>query len=121
MLKLKILQRLRGTLIAVPVVNVYGFINNTRHLPDRRNLNRFSSTGDVVLSQRELRLGSVGVSLGSLPGLGVSFLAGLAAFAGSFRGRFVPLADLRDGAGVFFAMETSRNLYITEANAIGPS
>ena len=41
LLKLKILQRLRGTLIAVPVVNVYGFINNTRHLPDRRNLNRF--------------------------------------------------------------------------------
>ena len=41
MLKLKILQRLRGTLIAVPVVNVYGFINNARHLPDRRDLNRF--------------------------------------------------------------------------------
>lgn len=32
--------RLRGTLIAVPVVNVYGFINKTRYLPDRRDLNR---------------------------------------------------------------------------------
>ena len=41
LLKLKILQRLRGTLIAVPVVNVYGFINQTRYLPDRRDLNRF--------------------------------------------------------------------------------
>jgi predicted deacylase len=41
LLKLKILQRLRGTLIAVPVVNVYGFINNSRYLPDRRDLNRF--------------------------------------------------------------------------------
>jgi predicted deacylase len=41
LLKLKILKRLRGTLIAVPVVNVYGFINNTRYLPDRRDLNRF--------------------------------------------------------------------------------
>jgi hypothetical protein len=41
LLKLKILQRLRGTLIAVPVVNVYGFINHTRYLPDRRDLNRF--------------------------------------------------------------------------------
>lgn len=40
-LKLKILRHLRGTLIAVPVVNVYGFINNTRYLPDRRDLNRF--------------------------------------------------------------------------------
>jgi hypothetical protein len=41
LLRLKILQRLRGTLIAVPVVNVYGFINQTRYLPDRRDLNRF--------------------------------------------------------------------------------
>jgi predicted deacylase len=41
LLKLKILKRLRGTLIAVPVVNVYGFINHTRYLPDRRDLNRF--------------------------------------------------------------------------------
>ena len=41
LLKLKILLRLRGTLVLVPVVNVYGFINNTRYLPDRRDLNRF--------------------------------------------------------------------------------
>jgi predicted deacylase len=34
-------RRLRGTLIAVPVVNVYGFINQSRYLPDRRDLNRF--------------------------------------------------------------------------------
>lgn len=34
------LERLRGTLIAVPVVNVYGVINQSRYLPDRRDLNR---------------------------------------------------------------------------------
>jgi len=33
-------QRLSGTLIAVPIVNVYGFIDQTRYLPDRRDLNR---------------------------------------------------------------------------------
>ena len=33
--------RLKGTLITVPIVNVYGFINKTRYLPDRRDLNRF--------------------------------------------------------------------------------
>jgi hypothetical protein len=33
-------NRLRGTLLAVPVVNIYGFINKTRYLPDRRDLNR---------------------------------------------------------------------------------
>lgn len=40
LLGLKLLNRLRGTLIAVPVVNVYGFTNRTRYLPDRRDLNR---------------------------------------------------------------------------------
>ncbi|KAB7624288.1 succinylglutamate desuccinylase/aspartoacylase family protein [Alkalilimnicola sp. S0819] len=34
------LRRLSGTLIAVPIVNVLGFIDRTRYLPDRRDLNR---------------------------------------------------------------------------------
>lgn len=34
------LRRLRGTLIAVPIVNLYGFMQQTRYLPDRRDLNR---------------------------------------------------------------------------------
>jgi predicted deacylase len=34
------LKHLRGTLIAVPVVNVYGFVRHSRYLPDRRDLNR---------------------------------------------------------------------------------
>ena len=29
-----------GTLIAVPVVNAFGFLNHSRYLPDRRDLNR---------------------------------------------------------------------------------
>lgn len=37
----KRLSRLRGTLLAVPVVNVFGFIHHSRYLPDRRDLNRF--------------------------------------------------------------------------------
>lgn len=31
---------LRGTVVAVPVVNVFGFIEQSRYLPDRRDLNR---------------------------------------------------------------------------------
>jgi len=31
---------LRGTLIAIPIVNAFGFINHSRYLPDRRDLNR---------------------------------------------------------------------------------
>ena len=34
------IKSLKGTLIAVPVVNVFGFIAQTRYLPDRRDLNR---------------------------------------------------------------------------------
>ena len=33
-------RTLRGTVIAVPVVNVPGFVNGDRYLPDRRDLNR---------------------------------------------------------------------------------
>lgn len=38
--KSKSLRGLQGTLITVPVVNVYGFLNQSRYLPDRRDLNR---------------------------------------------------------------------------------
>lgn len=34
------IANLKGTLIAVPIVNVFGFVNNSRYLPDRRDLNR---------------------------------------------------------------------------------
>ncbi len=34
------LKRLRGTLLVVPIVNVFGFHNRSRYLPDRRDLNR---------------------------------------------------------------------------------
>ena len=34
------LKHLRGALIAIPIVNVYGFLNHTRYLPDGRDLNR---------------------------------------------------------------------------------
>ncbi len=39
-MKLAALRRLRGALIAVPIVNVPGFLNLSRYLPDRRDLNR---------------------------------------------------------------------------------
>ncbi|MEQ8858518.1 MAG: succinylglutamate desuccinylase/aspartoacylase family protein [Pseudomonadales bacterium] len=37
---LKSMGRLRGTLVLVPVVNLFGFIHRSRYLPDRRDLNR---------------------------------------------------------------------------------
>ena len=40
LLKRKSLRSLRGTLLAVPIVNVHGFLDQSRYLPDRRDLNR---------------------------------------------------------------------------------
>ncbi|NNE82501.1 MAG: succinylglutamate desuccinylase/aspartoacylase family protein [Alphaproteobacteria bacterium] len=47
----KSLKNLRGTLIAAPIVNVFGFISRDRYLPDRRDLNRSfpgSSAGSLA-------------------------------------------------------------------------
>jgi predicted deacylase len=44
-------RSLSGTVIAVPVVNVFGFVNESRYLPDRRDLNRMfpgSPTGSLT-------------------------------------------------------------------------
>jgi len=38
---LKILEELKGTIILIPIVNVYGVMNQSRYLPDRRDLNRY--------------------------------------------------------------------------------
>ncbi|MCB1801663.1 MAG: succinylglutamate desuccinylase/aspartoacylase family protein, partial [Gammaproteobacteria bacterium] len=40
LLRMPQVKRLRGTLLAVPIVNVFGFHNRSRYLPDRRDLNR---------------------------------------------------------------------------------
>ncbi|MGY3438597.1 MULTISPECIES: succinylglutamate desuccinylase/aspartoacylase family protein [unclassified Marinovum] len=40
LLRAKPIERLAGTLLAVPIVNSFGFINHSRYLPDRRDLNR---------------------------------------------------------------------------------
>jgi predicted deacylase len=40
LMKLPALKRIRGTIIAVPIVNIHGLIDHSRYLPDRRDLNR---------------------------------------------------------------------------------
>lgn len=46
-------KTLSGTLLCVPIVNVYGFVGNSRYLPDRRDLNRSfpGSPGGSLASQ----------------------------------------------------------------------
>ncbi|MFT6558372.1 succinylglutamate desuccinylase/aspartoacylase family protein [Sneathiella sp.] len=45
------LKSMKGTLLAVPIVNSFGFMNHSRYLPDRRDLNRSfpgSATGSLA-------------------------------------------------------------------------
>ena len=49
----KQLKKLKGTLIVIPIVNPYGYNNNTRYLPDRRDLNRsFPGSNEGSLAAR---------------------------------------------------------------------
>jgi len=51
LLKHSALKKLKGTLIAIPIVNVYGFNTKSRYLPDGRDLNRSfpgSPTGSLA-------------------------------------------------------------------------
>lgn len=49
----KSLAQLKGTLICLPTVNVYGFNNKSRYLPDRRDLNRlFPGTKNGSMGSR---------------------------------------------------------------------
>lgn len=50
-------KKLHGTLLAVPVVNVHGFITGDRYLPDRRDLNRsFPGSAKGSLAARTANL-----------------------------------------------------------------
>ena len=50
-------KQMRGTLLAVPVVNVHGFMSGDRYLPDRRDLNRsFPGSSKGSLASRMANL-----------------------------------------------------------------
>ncbi|MFD2205979.1 succinylglutamate desuccinylase/aspartoacylase family protein [Kiloniella antarctica] len=53
LLRTSALNKLRGTLLAIPIVNSFGFMNHSRYLPDRRDLNRsFPGTPKGSLASR---------------------------------------------------------------------
>jgi predicted deacylase len=52
-LERKELEKIKGTLICIPIVNPFGYNNNIRYLPDRRDLNRcFPGSPDGSLAAR---------------------------------------------------------------------
>jgi len=62
LLQSDLLDKLRGTLMVVPIVNAFGFHNRSRYLPDRRDLNRSfpgSSEGSLASRLAGIFLGTV--------------------------------------------------------------
>ncbi|MBC7165343.1 MAG: succinylglutamate desuccinylase/aspartoacylase family protein [Roseovarius sp.] len=68
------LGTMAGTLLAVPIVNTFGFLNHSRYLPDRRDLNRvfpgvaegsMASQLAHIFMQEVVRRADVGIDLHS--------------------------------------------------------
>ena len=64
---------LNGLVLAAPVVNVFGFVNQSRYLPDRRDLNR----AFPELFERENVLRVLSFVLGRHPASSTSFVSGV--------------------------------------------
>lgn len=110
------LRHLRGTLIAVPVVNSYGFVRLSRYLPDRRDLNRCfpgSETGSLAARlantflQEIVTRADYGIDLHTgavhrenLPQIRASFddHGGVEELAKAFGSPVILNADIRDGS-----------------------
>lgn len=64
LLKQKSITNLHGTLIAIPTVNVYGFLYQSRYLMDRRDLNRSfpgSPSGSIAARLADILLKDVAI------------------------------------------------------------
>jgi predicted deacylase len=50
----KINRPKKGTIICIPIINVYGFVNKSREFPDGRDLNRVFPEAKLDLWQADL-------------------------------------------------------------------
>lgn len=125
-------RRLRGAVLAVPIVNVFGFLNESRYLPDRRDLNRSfpgSTRGSLAtrlagLFMREVvSQCSVGIDLHTatnhrvnLPQIRANLDdTAAAALAEAFGAPFAIHARLRDGSLRQAATERGIGVLVYEA------
>ena len=126
------LDDLSGTLLAVPIVNTFGFMNHSRYLPDRRDLNRSfpgSPRGSLaarladiffseVVSRSDLGidLHSAAIHRTNLPQVRISFgQKGTLELAKSFGSPLVMFAKSREGSLRLAAANTNVKLLLYEA------
>lgn len=132
LLKKSILKKLNGTLIAVPVLNVYGFLHQDRYLMDRRDLNRaFPGTKKGSLASRLAHLvvneliskstHCIDLHAGShhrtnLPHIRVNLdMPGSGELAKSFHAPVILHATLRDGSMRQYANDSNIPFLLYEA------
>jgi len=128
----KAIDQLRGTLICVPIVNIYGFFNHTRYLPDGRDLNRsFPGSMTGSLASRVARIFAEEIVDKSTHGIdlhsGSNHRANLphiradldnpetAQLAKAFGAPVTINANLRDGSLRQYALEKGLSMLLYEA------
>lgn len=111
----KWLKEIKGTLITIPVVNSYGFIIQSRYLPDRRDLNRSfpgSKSGSLaarlahIITEEVITKCQYGIDLHTgalgrvnLPQLRVNLkMPGVKQLAKAFEAPVIIDAKIRDGS-----------------------
>lgn len=126
------LDRIRGTLLAIPVVNSFGFLNRSRYLPDRRDLNRsFPGSASGSLAARLAYLfmtqivekSDIGIDLHSaavhrinLPQIRVSpSKPETLALAKAFGAPLILTSKVRDGTLRFCAREKGIDILLFES------
>lgn len=126
------LNRLRGTLLAVPIVNSYGFMSHSRYLPDRRDLNRCfpgSTQGSLaarlahIFMTEIVKRSDVGIDLHSaaidrtnLPQIRISpAMPRTMALAEAFGAPLILTSKTREGSLRYTAQEAGVDILLYEA------
>jgi len=128
----KSLKNIKGTLYAVPIVNVFGFLNRSRYTPDRRDLNRMfpgddkgSLAGRIakILSKNVIDKCDLGIDLhtgsnhrSNLPQIRACCVdEETRAIADSFNAPVVINTNIRDGSLRAYASEKGIPMLLYEA------
>ena len=132
LLKSSAIKGVKGTVIFVPIVNVYGFINHSRYLPDGRDLNRsfpgsehgsLASRLAFTFANEILRRCDYGIDLHTGGGHRTNYphiranldSAETAALAQAFGTPVIIDSDLRDGSLRSLACEIGVKMLLYEA------
>jgi predicted deacylase len=126
------LKDLAGTLLAVPIVNTFGFLNHSRYMPDRRDLNRSFPGSDrgslaslladlfmkevVLRAQYGIDLHTAALHRSNLPQIRIGpEQQELLSLAKKFAAPVVLISKLRDGTLRSCAKDKGVNVLLYEA------